>query len=93
MVSDVRFPRERDRDHFLRLVVVERLKHEPVEVFDIDGSADSGGGTFGQVISWRITACQRFSRSYRARDIGDASWDLAHEWRLRTWRRAAGEGK
>jgi hypothetical protein len=56
MVGDVRFAGERDGHNLLRLVVVKRLQHELVEVFDVDGSAGgaSAGGlswTFGQGVS------------------------------------------
>ena len=48
MVGDVRFAGERNGHDLLGLVVVERLKNELVEIFDIDWSAAalSGGGTF-----------------------------------------------
>ena len=42
------------------LIIVERLKDEPVEIFDVDGSSAgvAGGfnGVFGQGVSWRTMA-------------------------------------
>jgi len=52
VISDVRFAGKRDRNHLLRLVVVERLKNELVEIVDINGSAagfaGAVNGMFGQ---------------------------------------------
>ena len=43
VVGDVRLARERDRHDLLRLVVVERLEHQLVELFDLDRRAAFGG--------------------------------------------------
>lgn len=59
MVGDARFARQRDGDDLDRLVVVERLEDETMEVFDVDyRTAVAGGpvnrtiwGTIGQVVS------------------------------------------
>jgi hypothetical protein len=56
VIGDVRLSGERDGNDLLRLVVVERLEHETVEVFDVDWSASgfTAGGlswTFGQGVS------------------------------------------
>ena len=97
MVGDVRFAGERDGYNLLRLVVVERLKNELMEIFDIDGRAAAfSGGTFnwmfGQGVSWRRMADRNGARAARERAIGDTSGGLAREWRLRRSDRAAGEG-
>src|SRR5689334_24579290 len=91
MVCNVRFARQRDRHDLLRLVVVERLKNELVEVFD--GVCTAGGGfsgMFGQVVSWRTGASSR--ARYRTWKFGDASLDRAREWRLQRSDRGTGEG-
>jgi hypothetical protein len=53
MVGDARLAGERDGHDLLRLVVIERLKDEFVEVFDVFGSATVRGGLsdFCQVVS------------------------------------------
>src|SRR5436853_311049 len=60
VIGDVRFSGERDRNHLLRLVVVERLKNELVEIVNINGSAagfaGAVNGMFGQGVSWRTMA-------------------------------------
>jgi len=59
MVGDARFARQRDGDDLDRLVVVERLEDETMEVFDVDYRTAVAGspvnrtiwGTIGQVVS------------------------------------------
>ena len=97
MVGDVGLARERDGNDLLRLIVVERLKNELVEIFDIDGG-DAGlaggvSGMFGQGVSWRTMAHRDGPRAGRVASIGDTSEGLAHGWRLRKSDRVAGEGK
>src|SRR6059058_4191929 len=83
VIGDIRFARERDRHDLLRLVVVQRLKNEPMEVFDVERSAAgrAGGlsGTFGQEVSWSMMA-GRNAAPERAGAIGDASWVDQREW-------------
>jgi hypothetical protein len=98
MVGDVRFAGEWDRNDLDRLIVVKRLKDALVEIFDVYGSAAGrfvGGGLsgmFGQGVSWRTRAPSNVFAA-QAKGFGDTSGGLAHEWRLRTSGRAAGEGK
>ena len=58
VIGDVRFSGERNGDDLLRLIVIKRLQHELVEVFNVDWSAAgfAGGlsGTFGQEVSWGL---------------------------------------
>jgi hypothetical protein len=81
MIGDVRFSHERDGYDVDGLVVVERLKDETMEVFDVDWSAAGIGGglrvTFGQGVSWRTLAGRDAGRSHGAGAIGGASWDCA----------------
>ena len=68
MIGDVRLAGERDGHDLLRLVVVERLEDELVEIFDVDGSAAgiAGGGfsgMFGQGVSWRTMAGRNAARA------------------------------
>jgi hypothetical protein len=55
MVGDVGLSAERNGDDLLRLIVVKRLKHEPVKIFDVEGSAaglaGSLSGAFSQGVS------------------------------------------
>jgi len=87
VIGDVGLAGERDRNDLLRLVVVERLENKGVELFDVDRSAVGGADglrTFGQGVSWRITASRSLSFARAGMRNGDASWGNAHEWRLRT---------
>jgi hypothetical protein len=99
MIGDARFSSERNGHDLQGLVVIERLKNELVEIFDIDGSAAafSGAGTFnwmfGQGVSWRRLAGRDGARAEPRAAIGDTSGGFAREWRLRRSDRAAGEGK
>jgi hypothetical protein len=47
MIRDIRLADERDGHDLLRLIIVERLKNELVEIFNVDGSAAAGGGSLG----------------------------------------------
>ena len=47
MVGDGRFSGQRDGDDLDRLVVVERLEDETVELFDVDRRTAVGGGLIG----------------------------------------------
>ena len=82
MVGDVRFAGEGDGNNFHCLIIVERLKDEPVEIFDVDGSSAgvAGGfnGVFGQGVSWRTMAGRNALRE-RAAAIGDTNGGLARE--------------
>jgi hypothetical protein len=100
MVGYVRFAGKRDGHYLLRLIVVERLQNELVEIVDVDGSAATfvGGGfsgMFGQGVSWRTMASRDAWCAARtqAEAIDDANGGFAREWRLRRSDRAAGEGK
>jgi hypothetical protein len=60
MIRDVRLAGKIDGNDLLRLVVVERLEHGAVEVFDVEGSICRRigilGWTFGQGVSlWVVS--------------------------------------
>jgi hypothetical protein len=64
------------------LVVVERLKNELVEIFNVDGSAAGIAGAmfngmFGQGVSWRTGARRVAARAAHVMTIGDTSGGLA----------------
>ena len=96
MIGDVGFAGERDGHDLLRLIVIERLEDEAMEVFDVDGSAALAGGglsgMFGQGVSWR-TVARRDRATSAASGVRRYQLGSAREWRLRTSGRAAGEGK
>jgi hypothetical protein len=84
MVGDVRFAGKRNGNDLLGLVVVERLKHELVEIFDVNRSVagtDGGvfNGMFGQGVSWRTRQSRDGARAGDVETIGDASEDFARE--------------
>jgi len=83
VIRDVRFAGKRDGYDLLGLVVVERLKDETMEVFDVGGSAvgraDGLSGTFGQVVSWRRMAGRDAEPNSDAGAIEHANWGLARE--------------
>jgi len=81
MVGDVRLAGEGNGDDLDRLVVIERLKHEAVKIFDVSVGRSGVGaglsGTFGQEVSLRTKANRDAQRAGRVLGFGDASWGAA----------------
>ena len=82
MVGDVGLAGQRDGNDLLRLVVVERLEHELVKVFDVGWAPAALAASAGCSVKGSPGE-QGHSRCARARaqlqGIGDTSWGLARE--------------